>query len=292
MDQFNVVGIGEILWDMLPEGRQLGGAPANFAFVSGRLGNRGILLSRVGDDADGRDIESVLADKNLDFEPLQTDAGNPTGTVGVRLENGHPEYDIRQPAAWDFLELTDDWCELATTTDAVCFGTLAQRNAVSRRTILEFVGLTKGLRVFDVNLRQNFYNREIIRRSLNLANIVKLNHEELPIVASLLGIEASDTRIAARALISAFGLRLVCVTRGDRGSLLISRDEISESTGVAVEIADTIGAGDAFTAALTHGLLRGWDLFRINEFANRTGAFIASRTGAMPADLGFGISKL
>ncbi|MBS1796339.1 MAG: carbohydrate kinase [Acidobacteria bacterium] len=280
--KFIIVGIGEVLWDVLPDGQKLGGAPANFAYVSNCLGGEGVVLSRVGDDPAGRAIVEELGRKNLSTARLQSDPRNRTGVVNVSFEDGQPAYEIVAPAAWDFLELSDDWRALAGRADAVCFGSLAQRGAVSRATVREFVGATRGLRVFDVNLRQDFFSPEILGASFGLANVVKLNHEELPVIAKIFGVAETGLIEQARALLVKFDLRLICVTRGANGSVLTTPDEISAVGGRPIEVRDTIGAGDAFTAAMVNGLLRGRPLFEINEFANRTGAFVASQTGAMP----------
>ena len=279
---FNIIGIGEILWDLLPDGKRPGGAPANFAYVANALGNHGVVLSRVGNDEPGKEILAELNAKKLSTATIQIDDEKPTGLVEVRLENGQPNYRIVENSAWDFMEFSDDWREIAARADAVCFGSLAQRKRVSRRTILEFVNLTRGWRIFDVNLRQPFYSREVLRESLKTANAAKLNYEELPVVAEMFGIKTPNPLRAAKDLLSQFDLNLICVTRGAAGSVLVANNEISEAAGFKVEVADAIGAGDAFTAALAHGLLRGWKLDDINKFANQVGAFVASQTGAMP----------
>jgi fructokinase len=180
------------------------------------------------------------------------------------------------------LELSDDWRKIARTADAVCFGSLAQRNNISRKTICEFIGLTENWRIFDVNLRQKFFSSQILRKSLNLANVVKFNHEELPFIAEMFEVKENNPIAAAQRLLFQFDLKLICVTRGANGSLLISKDEVSENAGLKIQVKDTIGAGDAFTAALAHGILRRWTLNEINEFANKVGAFVASNRGAMP----------
>ena len=279
---FNIIGLGEILWDCLSAGKQLGGAPANFAYTSKQLGNNGLVLSRIGNDALGTEILEQIKAKNLSTEFIQIDVENQTGIVNVALENGQPSYEIVENVAWDFLELTKNWRELAQEVDAVCFGSLAQRNEISRKTIREFVELTNRLRIFDVNLRQNYFSADILLESLNLANVCKLNHEELPIVAELLEIKGDTVIETAQNLRQKFNLKLLCVTRGSNGSLLITENNLSEFGGLKVTVADTIGAGDSFTAGMTHGLLRGWELDKINEFANQVGAFVASKTGAMP----------
>ena len=281
--QLTTVGLGEVLWDVLPGGKQLGGAPANFAYVSNALGNNGIVLSRVGNDEFGSEILDELNDKNLSTEYVEIDAKKPTGIVNVKLENGQPTYEIVENVAWDFLELSENWRKIAAKTDAVCFGSLAQRGELSRQTIREFVGLTNGLKIFDVNLRQNYYSVDVIRESFALANVAKLNHDELPIIAKMLEISGENQFETAKNLRQKFDLKFLCVTRGANGSLLISENNFSENAGLKITVKDTIGAGDAFTAAMTHGILRGWELDKINEFANKVGAFIASNTGAMPS---------
>jgi len=279
---FNIIGIGEILWDMLPEGKRPGGAPSNFAYVAGALGNHGHVLSRVGDDEAGSELLAELKTKNLATETIQIDAEYPTGAVNVRFNDGQPVYEIAENAAWDFLELTDQWRESALNSDAICFGSLAQRSDAACKTIRETVNLVKNLRIFDVNLRGQFFSREILRKSFNMANVAKLNADELPLVAEIFEIKKLNPEKAARDLLVKFGLKMVCVTRGANGSLLVTKKNSSEHAGFKSAVADTIGAGDAITAALAHGLLRRRTLGEINEFANKVGAFVASQTGAMP----------
>ena len=281
-NSFNIIGIGEILWDLLPEGKRPGGAPSNFAYVANALGDRGFVLSRVGDDAPGREILAKLKAKTLSTATVQTDAEHPTGSVGVSFIDGQPVYEIAGNAAWDFLELTDDWREIALRADAICFGSLAQRGAASCKTIRETVNLVKNLRIFDANLRREFFSRETLRKSLNMANVAKFNAEELATVAEIFEIKKLNPEKAARDLLVKFGLKMVCVTRGAAGSLLVTKKNSSEHAGFRSAVADPVGAGDAFTAALVHGLLRRRTLDEINEFANRIGAYVASQTGAMP----------
>jgi fructokinase len=199
--------------------------------------------------------------------------------------SGQPCFEIAQPVAWDFLDWTPQWQDLALRTDAVCFSTLAQRSQPSRNTMRSFLrGMRPAaLRVCDINLRQSFFTPEVIGESMNLASIVKLNHEELPRVIRLLGLEVGSEQDSARRLLSSYDLRLVCITRGTNGSLLLSADEFTEHPGFKVKVADTVGAGDAFTAALVHGYLRGESLPQINETANRVGAWVASQAGGTPA---------
>ncbi len=285
MTAFTVVGLGEVLWDLLPAGKQLGGAPANFAYITNLLGDRGVVASRVGDDVLGLQAHAKLQHIGLDPAYLQQDPLHPTGTVQVEIDpNGNPKYQIAGPVAWDFLELTPDWAALACRADAVCFGSLAQRSIQSRKTILQFLRLMspQSVKVFDVNLRQSFYTPEILRESLAHSSVLKLNHEELPIVVSLLGSSFQGERQAAESLRRSFSLKLVCVTRGVNGSLLIAENAVHEHPAFKVIVADTVGAGDAFTAALIHHLLREAPLSAMNQAANRIGAWVASQVGATP----------
>lgn len=286
-----VLGIGELLWDLLPEGARLGGAPANFTVMSGRLGDHAVILSRIGRDELGRRAVEILDPLSSDESFLQVDPLHETGKVTVSLKDGQPEYIIHQPAAWDAMELSDEWVQLAARADAICFGTLAQRSAASRQTIQTLAAETSSacVRVFDVNLRTPFYTGEVLEESLELATVVKMNDLEVPQVLGLLGMAAEERTDAAalksgaESLLEEFpGVRLVAITRGGHGSLLVRRDEWHEHPGVQIKVADTIGAGDAFTAAMTHYLLRGASLRTLNEAGNRWGSWVASQSGAMP----------
>jgi fructokinase len=287
-----VVGLGEVLWDLLPGQTCLGGAPANFAYITTLLGDEGIVASRVGEDGLGLDALRQMQELGLNVEQVQTDREYATGTVKVELDGkGQARYEIAQPVAWDFLQWTADWRRLAEIADAVCFGSLAQRSEESRETIRQFLRATApgAVKVFDVNLRQAFYSREVLAESMALADVVKMNDEEMPKIMSLRGFPFSpgDELAAARRLIEVYDLRLVCITRGARGSLLVSAEDAREHKGFRVRVADTVGSGDAFTAGLVHEYLRGagvgrMDLDRMNEVANRVGAWVASEVGAMP----------
>jgi fructokinase len=285
-----IVGLGEILWDLFPAGRQMGGAPANFAYITSLLGNRGIAASRLGKDDLGSDATTRLKELGLETTFLQQDAQHPTGTVRVTVdENGQPCFEISQSVAWDFLGWTPQWQELAIMADAVCFGSLAQRSSQSRCTIQSFVKATRPqcLRVFDVNLRQHFYNAAILSESMKLASIVKLNHEELPKIMKLLMEEkfhdGGSEESSARRLIDIYHLKLVCITRADRGSLLVTDNACNAHPGFRINVADTVGAGDSFTASLVHEYLRGASLAEMNEAANQVGGWVASKNGATPA---------
>jgi fructokinase len=281
-----VVGLGELLWDLLPAGKQLGGAPANFAYITSLLGDEGIPASRLGQDVLGEEAILRLRELALPTAFIQEDADHPTGTVQVEVDAaGQPCFEISESVAWDFLEWTPQWKRLAQQADAICFGSLAQRSEHSRATIRRFLSAAQAnaVRVFDVNLRQNFYTAPILAESMKLATIVKVNHEELPKIMQLFELEHRSQGDSARRLLSLHDLKLVCMTRGNDGSLLVSPDECSEHPGFKVKVADTVGAGDAFTAALVHGYLRGTLLVQINEDANRVGAWVASQSGATPA---------
>ena len=280
-----VVGLGEVLWDLFPGRACLGGAPANFAYITSLMGDHGIVASRVGQDSRGLEALRRLEELGLDIDHVQTDREHPTGTVNVDVDsNGQPRFEIAQPVAWDLLQWTPDWQRLANTTDAVCFGSLAQRSATSRDTIRAFVKATppSTLKVFDVNLRQSFYSERILADSMKSANVVKLNNDELPKIMSLSRRPYKDEVSSARRLIDEYDLELVSITRGGRGSLLVSADSISEHPGFRVHVADTVGSGDAFTAGLVHEYLHGASLDLMNEVANLVGAWVASEVGAMP----------
>jgi fructokinase len=280
-----VVGLGEVLWDVLPGRTCLGGAPTNFAYITTLMGDQGIVASRVGQDSRGIEALRRMGELGLDIDHVQTDGQNPTGIVNVELDaQGIAQYEIKQPVAWDFLDWSEDWQQLAKEADAVCFGSLAQRSERSRATIRKFLGTTSSdtLKVFDVNLRQSYYTQNILSESMRLADIVKLNDDELPKLMSLLGVAHKDQRSSARRLIRDFGLKVVCITRGDSGSLLVRVTDASEHSGFRVCVADTVGSGDAFTAGLVHEYLHGASLDRMNEVANLVGAWVASEVGGMP----------
>jgi fructokinase len=286
-----VVGLGELLWDLLPGGARLGGAPANFAVMAARLGSRGVIAGRLGSDDFGHRALKVLAELPADVSFLQSDAEYATGTVSVVLKQGEPEYTIHDPVAWDHLALTEDWLRLAQQADAVCFGTLAQRHPVSQKTIQGFLAATRPecVRVFDVNLRPSPLSAEVIPESLAKATVLKLNETEAPRVLSLAGLgsitaSSEDERLIASAhrLLERFPLHLVCITLGARGSLLVSREGYHRHPGIPSALKDAVGAGDAFTAALTHYYLKGAALPVLNEAGNRWGSWVASQEGAMP----------
>ena len=279
-----IVGIGEVLWDMLPAGKQLGGAPMNFAYWAKQLGNEAFMVSAVGNDSLGEEIFAKLKSVSLSDKYIQIKHKIPTGTVDVKLDaNGKPEYVIHENVAWDFIEWNDKLNALAVEADAVCFGSLAQRSEVSRGTILRFLeNVGEGcVKLFDINLRQKFFTKEIIEKSIANATVLKLNDEELPVVAEMFELTSDDESKIARDLIQKFNLEMVALTRGANGSLLVSKNEISEHFGKKVKIKDTVGAGDSFSAAIICGLLEGKELAEINELANELAARVCGLNGGV-----------
>jgi fructokinase len=279
-----VVGIGELLWDLLPDGRQMGGAPANFAFHAQALGASSAIVSAVGDDRSGREILEELGRRGLERSGIAVVSGAPTGTVTVALDaGGIPHYTIHEGVAWDVLPWTTGLGDLAARADAVCFGSLAQRSPVSRATIGAFLDATGPdcLRVLDLNLRQAYFSRETVHGLLGRATVLKLNDDELATVAGMLSFPGPESRVLA-ALLEAYPLSLIALTKGPSGSRLFGRGVDIIDPGHPIETADTVGAGDAFTAALVAGMLRrkGWE--EIGERANRVAAFVCSRKGAWP----------
>ena len=280
-----VVGLGEVLWDLLPERACLGGAPANFAYITTLMGDQGIVASRVGEDSRGIEALRRMEELGLDIDHVETDRERPTGSVKVELDgNGQARFEIAHPVAWDYLRWTLDWQHLAETVDAVCFGSLAQRSEESRATIRKFLSaMPPGtLKVFDVNLRQSYYSHDILSESMRLADIVKLNDDELPKIMSLFQFPHKDEVSSAQRLMRDYDLKVVCITRGGKGSLLLRGKDVSEHPGFKVRVADTVGSGDAFTAGLVHEYLHGASLGLMNEVANLVGAWVASEVGAMP----------
>ena len=281
---FRVVGLGEVLWDLLPSGPQLGGAPANFAYHAQALGARAQVISRVGDDENGREGLRRLQTRGLDCSTIQHDESAPTGTVTVSLgENGVPDFTIRENAAWDQIVATPEALAAVREADAICFGTLAQRDPRSREALRTLVSAARAsaLRILDLNLRPPHWQPETILWSISGANVLKLNHEELATLAPMLQLSGDERECVAQ-LGRRYGLVAVALTRGPRGSLLWTPSETVEHYGVAVEVRDTGGSGDAFTAALSLGLLAQWPLSKISDHANAVAAFVCSQDGAMP----------
>ncbi len=282
------MGIGEVLWDLLPSGPRLGGAPANFAVFSARLGNHTVLVSSVGDDEYGRSARRLLKQPNLALDQLQEDSAHPTGTVEVSFSaDQQPRYLIRPNVAWDFIRSTTEMIAVARAADAVCFETLPQRHEVSRLTIRNFVEATAPgcVRVCDLNLRMPDCSAEVLQWSMAHAPILKLRDEEMPQVFSMLSEQPAPAspQDAAHKLLENFpACQLVATTLGPHGCLLTTRETTFAHPGFPIEVVDTVGAGDAFTAGLLHAYLRGATLPRMAEIGNLCGSYVASQPGATP----------
>ena len=279
-----VVGLGETLWDLFPDGAVWGGAPGNVACDAAGLGARSFMVSRVGCDSLGDQGITALESLGVDCRELQRDPRHPTGTVAVTLgPAGDASYVFAADTAWDNLVWEPGLDQLAGEADAVCYGTLGQRSEESRKTIRRFLAsATKAVRVFDVNLRQHFHSAELIRDSLALATVLKLNEDELPVVAAACGVTENDPVAAVRAIANRHALRLAALTRGAAGSVLVASGEVSSRPARAAVIVDTVGAGDAFTAAVITGLLRRRPLEAIHDHASRLAAFVCGCRGATP----------
>jgi len=283
IDKKIIVGIGEMLWDVFPEGKQLGGAPVNFAYHCGQLGGLSYPVSCIGTDKLGNEIKTVLNTLDVNASFVATDSVHPTGTVQVTLNKGKPSYEICEGVAWDNIPHSEKLMELARKSDAVCFGSLAQRNDVSRAAIHAFLNAMRldSLKIFDVNLRQTFFSKEVIEKSLQLCNILKLSDEELPVLAEMFGLAGSELEQLEQ-LRAKFWLQLIAYTRGPDGSLLLTADEAGDHPGCPGKAVDSVGAGDSFTATLCMGLLNKKPLNKINDHANRVGTFVCQQAGATP----------
>lgn len=282
--KFNIAGLGEILWDCFPEGHRLGGAPTNFACHCDQLGANAFPISSVGNDNLGRETLNELSQRDIDATYITQTLNHPTSRVLVTLnEFGKPNYEIIKNVAWDHLTLTPELKSLAPSLDAVCFGSLSQRSHESRSTIQAFLKLMpeNSLKIFDVNLRNPYYTKEVIIESLQLASILKLSDDELPILARYFNLAGTPTE-QLHILRKQFRLRLIAYTQGAKGSTLLTKTVIDESPAVKTEVVDSVGAGDSYTAALCVGLLNGWELKRVNSYANEIAAYVCAQKGATP----------
>lgn len=280
-----VVGMGEALWDVLPEGKKIGGAPANFAYHVSQFGLPGYVVSAVGDDALGKEIVENFTSKGLN--QLIAEVPYPTGTVQVEIDQaGIPQYDIKENVAWDNIPYTDSLEALAKRTKAVCFGSLAQRNVVSRDTINRFLDAMPqsddSLVVFDVNLRQGFYNKEILCNSMSRCNILKINDEELVTVSRMFGYPGIDLQDKCWILLGKYNLKMLILTCGINGSYVFTPGNVSFQPTPKVEVADTVGAGDSFTAAFIASILKGRSVQEAHSRAVQTSAYVCTKKGAMP----------
>ena len=280
-----VVGMGEALWDILPEGKKIGGAPANFAYHVSQFGLPSCVVSAVGNDSLGKEIVDNLTSKGLNHHI--NEVPYPTGTVQVEIDQaGIPQYDIKENVAWDNIPYTASLRELAQNTRAFCFGSLAQRNVVSRETIQSYLDAMPQtddtLVVFDVNLRQGFYSKEILCTSMQRCNILKINDEELVTVSRMFGYPGIDLQDKCWILLGKYNLRMLILTCGINGSYVFTPGHVSFQPTPSVELADSVGAGDSFTAAFIASLLRGKSVAEAHKVAVETSAFVCTKNGAMP----------
>lgn len=280
-----VVGIGEALWDMLPEGKKLGGAPANFAYHISQLGLEGCVVSAVGGDALGEEILGCVGDRGISNKISKVEY--PTGTVEVTLDaNGVPQYQIKEGVAWDNIPFDSELEEIAGKTKVVCFGSLAQRSGISRDTIRKFIKAMpedeSTMKVFDINLRCNFYTKELLQESIMMADVLKINDEELEIVSDMFGFAKDGFENQCWILLSKFNLKMVILTCGTNGSYVFVPGEISYQPTPVVKVADTVGAGDSFTAGFIGSVLKGKSISEAHRLATEIAAYVCTCNGAMP----------
>ena len=279
-----IVGLGEALWDVLPEGKKLGGAPANFAYHAGKFGQDTIAISALGEDDLAEETIEALKEHNLNY--LMPRVPYPTGTVQVTLaEGGIPTYEIKEGVAWDNIPYTDEMAEIAKNARAVCFGSLAQRNGVSRENIRKFLAETPAdcLKICDINLRQQFYSKEILEDSFKLCNILKINDEELVVVNRMFGYDGLDMRQTCEKMVQDYGLKMLVLTCGTNGSYVFTDDGLTSFQDTPkVEVADTVGAGDSFTGSFCACILNGKPVQEAHKTAVAVSAFVCTQNGAMP----------
>lgn len=278
-----IVGIGEILWDLLPEGKKAGGAPINFVYHSSRLGAESYAISAIGKDTLGDELLEEV--KRIKINHLIERVDYPTGTAEVELKNGIPKFTITEGVAWDFIPLAAKMEEVVKRADAVCFGTLAQRSPVSQHTILSLLSVApkEALRILDINFRQRYFSLEIVEKSLNLSNVLKVNDEELVVLCNLFAVKGSNEEECCRWFIDKFKLKMMILTAGADYSTIFTPEEVSRINTPKVEVVDTIGAGDAFTGALAASLKAGKTIKEAHRFAVETAAFVCTKAGAWPA---------
>lgn len=280
-----IVGMGEALWDVLPEGKKIGGAPANFAYHVSQFGFDSRVVSAVGKDALGNEILDVFRSKNVECQIERVDY--PTGTVQVTLDNeGVPCYEIKENVAWDNIPFTDALKRLALNTRAVCFGSLAQRSAVSRATINRFLDtmpdIEGQLKIFDINLRQNFYTKEVLSESFSKCNVLKINDEELVTISRMFGYPGIDLEDKCWILIAKYNLKMLILTCGTNGSYVFTPGTVSFQKTPKVPVVDTVGAGDSFTAAFCASILNGKSVPEAHKLAVEVSAYVCTQSGAMP----------
>jgi len=281
---FNVIGIGELLWDLLPDGKELGGAPANFVYHTNYFGANSFLISAIGNDNYGEEIISILKKRNVNYAINKVEY--PTGTVSVALKNGIPSYKIHENVAWDYITLKEEAIPVLEKADAICFGTLSQRSKTSLKSIEKAISLVPktALKVFDINLRSFYYTKEIIEASLKSANVLKLNDEELIILTEMFNLKG-DQEKGCKQLLNKFNLKFLALTNGSKGSMLFNKNEISRLSVPKIKVVDTIGAGDSFTAAMVMGILNKKPLIKIHKEAVLHAAKVCSNKGATPSNI-------
>ncbi len=278
-----VVGLGEALWDVLPDGKKLGGAPANFAYHVGQFGMKSVAISALGEDKLAEETVAALEEKKLNY--LMPRVPYPTGTVQVELDDdGVPTYDIRENVAWDNIPFTPEVEDVARHCRAVCFGSLAQRNVVSRNTINRFLDATPDdcLKIFDINLRQNFYTKEVIQDSVRRCNVLKINDEELVLIGRLFGYPGLDISNKCWLILGKYNLDMLVLTCGVNGSYVFTPGGMSYQETPHVEVADTVGAGDSFTGTFCAAILRGLPVKEAHRLAVQVSAYVCTQNGAMP----------
>ena len=278
-----IVGLGEALWDVLPDGKKLGGAPANFAYHAAQFGLDTIAISALGEDKLAEETIDALKEHNLNY--LMPRVPYPTGTVQVTLTgDGIPTYDIKENVAWDNIPLTDEMLEIAKNARAVCFGSLAQRNVVSRENIHKFLDATPDdcVKIFDINLRQQFYTKEVIKESLKRCNILKINDEELVLVGRMFGYPGLDIENKCWLILGKYNLDMLVLTCGTNGSYVFTPGQMSFQETPKVEVADTVGAGDSFTGSFVGSILNGKPVPEAHKTAVQVSAFVCTQNGAMP----------
>ena len=277
-----MIGLGELLWDVFPDERRPGGAPANFAFHAAQLGHDAAVISKLGDDALGSELLDHLTQHGISTEFIQIDPQKPSGAVQVEVAlDGTPKFTVVEDEAWDYLEDEPRLHEAVAAADVVCFGTLTQRGEKSRETVKSLLKSTKNTVLFDINLRKQYWSKELVADGLACATIAKMNEREQQMLKQL-GLGKGDRVDWCRSILLEFRLEMVCVTRGKDGCLLVGTEVDLEHPGYPVEVADTVGCGDAFAAAVAHCHLRRYSLDKTADFANRVGSFVASRRGATP----------
>ena len=279
-----IVGLGEALWDVLPDGKKLGGAPANFAYHAGQWGLDTLAISALGEDKLAEETVVALKEHGLNY--LMPSVPYPTGTVQVVLDDqGIPTYDIKENVAWDNIPFTPEIENVARNCRAVCFGSLAQRNVVSRETIHRFLDATPEncMKIFDINLRQQFYTREVIQESLRHCNILKINDEELVLIGRMFGYPGLDIENKCWLILGKYNLDMLVLTCGTNGSYVFTPGQVSFQETPKVEVADTVGAGDSFTGSFCAAVLNGRSVEEAHQLAVEVSAFVCTQNGAMPA---------